>query len=46
MTSKTLDGQQEPVPHEHELRLVAVHQEDGASTREFRCETCQAVWFS
>lgn len=35
-----------PAPHEHVLRLEVVHLEDAATTREFRCQACGAVWFS
>lgn len=33
-------------PHDHVLRLVAVHLEDGYATRELACDSCGAVWFS
>ena len=33
-------------PHDHDLRLVATHLEDGTSVQEFRCAECGAVWFS
>ena len=29
----------------HELRLVAVHLDDGATIREHLCQRCGAVWF-
>lgn len=33
------------VPHEHELRLVAVAHEEGLSTREYECAACGLTWF-
>ncbi len=31
--------------HEHDLRVVSLHYDEGITARELECSTCGYVWF-